>query len=749
MDRALRGRRSSDVAISAAELLVPKSGSHSLINPLRRSGSLRRSRTTPSSSLSLAAERELSALLRMATPDLRTAQQRGKGKAKAAFPSASSETLHPRTQSPRVTSCSFSQNQQPHVGAAAPEPCSSPPKTRFSSQNTNNATITYLSCDATRTRLNTIDRVQPTSDVNQQSDHNNNSNDPGLLSERPAQAGLRRQLANLKKDLSGQTGGEGLERSPAPTGRMSVALERCTLVPELKAFDQVLNRGLQTSRLRAHHQVIPDCEEEGGDTHRVQNEQDPPQVENAHESDVRSESQTAEEEEGQEEVSVWCVTGVCEAAGDNRREKTDKFQPAGDNQRGSQRPSSAPANHQPSELQRANEKSAPVPISSQPVPVSRYDDHSPPVSSPRRRPAEPASADRGSTVIAGASKEDDEAANQEEAVKGSTNEETEPVTEQSADDRSRNEQGKAESLTSSKSSTKNLPTSETRHTGTKPSDPNKSRPVRTLTNSENQELRRVVSISRNSKGAAGNHRGSPGTAAPSSQTGSSFNSSSLRQGERPSTAPSSQRSSINKAPDPKDSKDQKVSGTSVREQNRDLQKNPSIRKPVTKPKVQPEERMCRATLRALGQAGGGGGSISAPTTPFHKATSSSPLPSFARNTASSSFRCSQTSLAHPHSPHTGSKSSPKSPPKTSSPSPVTSSPLTRTGSVRVAKSSNPHNPSSSSPQSRSQSIRAPPHSPLHDSLAPPKGHLWNDSGTFSDKSAHSRDSGKSTRPNWR
>lgn len=275
-------------------------------------------------------------------------------------------------------------------------------------------------------------------------------------------------------------------------------------------------------------------------------------------------------------------------------------------------------------------------------------------------------------------------------------------------------------------------------------------------------MRRVVPISRTSRGASslvkrpekppGQQRGSSSTATP---TASNLSSTSVRRGEKPSTAPSSRRSSINKAPDPKDSKDQRVPGTqaSAREKNQDLQRKPSVRKPLTKPKPPPEEKMCRSTLRALSQ--GGGGSVSAPVTPLHKAAtpSSSPLPGFARSTASSSFRRTRTTLAPPApSPHTGSDSSPKSSPKTTS---SFAMPFTRTGSLRVpatSRSSDLLNPSSSSSSSsplRSQSIRASTRSPVHNSPAPPKGHRRTNSGNFSDKSTHSRDSGKSTRPSWR
>lgn len=798
-----------DEAGLLVELLTSKSGARLPLinshNPLRRSGSLRRSRNSPSSLPSVATERELSTLLGMGTPDHKIAQQRGKGEARTAFPSASPEPPLTRLHSPRVTTCSFSQNQQPQTGAMALQTHSSPPKTSLSAQNANHTTATYLSYNATQTRLNTINptnEVKPTSDTNQHSDHNNNGNDllelgfsaQGMLSDHQAQSGLRGELARMKKadqDLSGRIGDEKFEHSTATKGSMSVVLEKCTLVPELKAFDKVIHEGPHTSRLHGHHQddmVITDLEEEGVDTSQVLKAQNNSHIGNPEKFDVQISSSRREEEEGQEEkVIVWCVTGVCEAAGElthSDNTQTEKDQPGSDNQEGTQHYSSAPANRTPTEPQPANEKPVPVPISSQPVPVSRCDDPSHPVSSPRWHPAEPASANKGPTLTTGASEEAKDTANQEKDVEGSTNEKREAVTEQSTDDRTRNEtaschttnekteaasftNGKAESVTSSKPSNKSLPTSKTQPTCRKPATPNtasavnKSRPVRTLTNSENQGMRRVVPISRTSRGAPsqgkrpekppGNHQGSSSTAAPANVTVSNLNSTSFRQGERPSTAPSSRRSSIN---NPKDSKDQKVSCTqaSVRGQNQDLQKKQSFRKPLTKPKVQPEEKMCRSTLRALTQGGGGGGSISAPTTPLHKGTALLPLPSFARSTASSSFRRTQTTLAPPHSPHTGPDSSPKSSPKTTSSSitpPGTTSPLTRTGSLKASRSSDLHNPSSSSPLSRSQSIKAPPRSPLQDSLVPQKGHRRNDSGTFSDKSTHSRDSGKSTRPSWR
>lgn len=823
------------------ELLTPRSRPRSPLNnshlPLGRSGSLRRSRNSPSSSPSIAAERDLSTLLGMVTSDRKVAQQRGGGEDRTAFQSGSPESglrspgFFPQTW-PRnlsVTTCSFPQNQQTQAGEMAPQTPSSPPKTSGSPKNSNahHTTATYLNYDANQTEVNAINSankvtVKPTSDLNQQSDHNNNGRDRLSLglssqvtpSDHETHFDLRGETAQLNdnaeksradQDFSGQIISRDEKPSSANNGNMSVVLEKCMLVPELKAFDKITH----TNRLQGYHQddmIITDLEEEGLEKSKVQDAQNNSHIGNAEESDVfitetSSSSSQREEEEGREDkVVVWCVTGVCEAAGerthaDNTHAQTEKDQCTSDNHGGNEQASSAPANRTPSEPQPANEKPVPVPISSQPVPVSRCDDSPLTVSSTRWRPAEPASSNQ--ILTTNASEDAKEPANQGEEAEDSTNEKgnLETLPEQSTRESksktapcqttSENAEavsstnGKAEAATSSKPSTKNLATSKTRPAGIKHTTPNanKCKPIRTLTNSENQGMRRVVPISRTSRGAPflgkhpekppGHNRGSSNTAAPSSLNVANLNSTSLRRGERPSTAPSSRRSSIHK--DPKDPKNQKLPGTqaSAREQNQDLQRKPSIRKPLTKPKPQSEEKMCRSTLRALNQAGeggggggGGGSSISAPTTPLHKATtpSSSPLPGFARSTASSSFRRTHTTLAPPappHSAHSGSDLSPKPSRKTSSssnPSTGTSSPFTRTGSLRVpttSKSSDLHNlPSSaSSPMRRTQSIRAPPHSPLHDSLAPPKGHRRNDS--FSDKSTHSRDSGKAAKPSWK
>ncbi|TKS93269.1 FH2 domain-containing protein 1 [Collichthys lucidus] len=743
-----------DEAGRLVELLTPRSRPRSPLNnsPLGRSGSLRRSRNFPSHSPSMAAERELSMLLGMTSCEDNQQRGGGRGEARTALLSASPEPglkspgLSPQTRPHSATTCSSPQNQQPQTGQTASQTHSSP---RKSSLSANHTTAAYLSYDATQTQSNTIApankvTIKPTSDANQQSRHNNNDKDRlGLSLSNQETLSDHQPDSRSDPDFRGRVASSDEKLERAAPGNMSVVLEKHTLVPELKVFDTVASEG----RLRGQHQddmLITDLEEAGADESQVQKMSNETQIGNTDKSNVKMSSLQRDEDEGREEkVVVWCVTGVCEAAGeltlyDNAQ--TERDQSGSDNHGGSQQTSSTPTNRKPSEPQPANEKPVPVPISSQPVPASRCDDPSHPISSPRWHP----SANEAPTIATGAS---EEAANQEKVVEGSTNEKRDVETLQvqsSNETTNKNKEAasstnkKVELIPSSKPSTKNLPTSRTRPPGIKPAIPtaastaNKVKPVRTLTNSENQGMRRVVPISRTS-------RGTPSL------------------GKRPEKPPGNQRGpSIAHQQDPGPQGSKRPEGlrysASSQEQSQDLQRKPSIRKPLTKPKLQPEEKLCRSKLRAQAQGGagggvGGGGSISAPATPLHKApsSSSSPLPSFARSTASSSFRRTHTNLkppTPPPSPHAGSDSSPKT---SSIAPPVTSSPLTRTGSLRLSSTAS----TSSSPLTRSQSIRAPPRSPLHDSLAPPKGHRRNDSGTFSEKSTHSRDSGKSARPSWR
>lgn len=747
-------------------------------SPPGRRGSLRRSRNSPSNSPSIAAQRELSMFLEMASRDRKVAQQWGGGEARTALPLASHESalrsseLSPQTlaQSPSVTTSSSHEKQQPQVDQMASQSPSSPPKTSLSHTSLHKTTASYLSYDATQMPVDATNKVlvNPTSDSNQQFDYNNNGNNELNLgftapSEHHSPSDLRGKPTRINKaDLD-------FEHRTAATGTMSVVLETCTLVPELKVFNKVNQTSFNKVHHTSHHRgcnqddiVITDLEEEGMDKSSVQK------------SEISSSLSQKEEDEGRaEKVVVWCVTGVCEAAGElahsgDTHTQTEKAQCQVDNQGGNQQASSVAANSTTSEPEPANVKQVPVPISSQPVPVSRCDDLSLQASSPGWCLTKPESANEAPAFTTDASeKVKEEDVKQEEEAEGSTNEskDAETVLKQSTNHQSRNKatschkesselapstNDKAEVSTLSKPSPKNIHTTKTQPTGMKPttsnviSTPKKSKPIRTLTSSESQGMRRVVPISRTGRSVS--------SLGKRPETPTNLNGNSLRQRERPSTAPSSRRSSIHKIPDSKDAKDHKVLGTraSAREQNQEFQRKPYAQKASAKPTPQPEEKMCRSTLRALtlaGEGGGGRGSISAPATPLHKGTThpSSPLPGFARSTASFSFRQTHTMLI-PDSP----KSTPKKTTSSSVHPSGTSPPFTRTSSLRVSNTSRSLDVLNSSPSlNRYHNIRVGPNSPLHNSVTPPKGHRRNDSGSFSDNSTHSRDSGKTTRPSWR
>ncbi|KAM4536374.1 uncharacterized protein PAE49_021008 isoform 1-T2 [Odontesthes bonariensis] len=733
----------------SVELPVLKSRPRSPLNnyhsPRGRSWSQQRTRYSPSNSPSVAAERELSNLLEMSS-DHKVVRQRGSGDARAAFPPASSK-----------------------------QTLSKPPETP---ENTNRTTAD-LSSDDAQTQMNVFNNaskvtVEATSHSDQRADHSDSGNaqlglgfsSQATLLHPQTYSGSSRETDgtnNAGEVFSPQIGctDEKVELTTATKGNMSVVLEKRTLVPELKAFDKVtaLSSHQEVRCIRHPQQdlVITDLEGGAGDASQEQKVQNNSQeTENEEKPDVhdtRSSSQREENEEEEDKVIVWCVTGVCEAAGESAQ--TDQDLCGGDGQGGKPKTSTASANQSPSEPQPASEKSVPLPISSQPVPCK---DSSLPASSPRMHQS-------ASVGGAPASEEDQEPAGQgkeEEADQRSTAAPvpgaTRVTSHQTTKDVSSSD-GKAKPSPSSRLSTKNSLTSKPRVSGVKPSAPNRSKSVRTLTNSESQDLRRVVPITKTSRGAPPTHkqterpsaqsRSSAKTPVPSGPTVSNLNSASLRRGARPATAPSSRRSSTNRMPDSKEPKEQKAPGIQgfVQEQKQDSQRKPSIRKALTKPKTQTEEKMCLSKLRALNQ-GGGGGSVSAPATPLHKAKiPATPLPGFARSTASSSFRRSNTTLAPSLSPESSPKDSFRSTPSTTA-----SSAFTRTGSLRVSASSKSPDllaVPSSSPLRRSQSIRSPARSPLRNPPASPKGHRRNDSGSFSDKSNQSRDSGKSTKPSWR
>ncbi|XP_015248126.1 PREDICTED: FH2 domain-containing protein 1-like [Cyprinodon variegatus] len=703
-----------------------------------RSGNFQRSRRSPSSSPSLAAERDLSALLEKSN-DLRVPRQRGKEDTRKTSPSASSKH--------ELRSLGLSPSK---VLTVSPTHLAIP--SSRNEENTNDTDIIYLSLDS-KTEMNKEEiPIKSTSDSKQESELHDNGRSQPFPGFKGQETGWR-----IKSDdqiSSGQSSG-------AAKGNMSVVLEKCTLVPELKVFDSTTTQtGRDEDHCTDHRTMTTRLEEEGVD--KLQNDE---------KKSSRAPKEKTEEQEAK--VIVWCVTGVCEATGENAQPDTDGEGLNGENQQ----TSLITANQECSDAQLDCKGTESVPISSQPVSHFNNPDSSPglhpvkPASAepePQATKASPASGDPASTFdglvsaspgspTAEAPAKDQKTDNPETEEEKSTN--VVPCSEKKSDNRSTNRRtlkqktaedsstgGKTKRANSAKVSTKKLPNSNSGSTGMKPSNTTSTggRSVRTLTSSEDQSMRRVVPITRMNPGSSSRDRkdekpgaytrGSSRTAAHSGPNISTLNSSSTRRGERPRTAPSTQRPSTTKTPESKE----------LREQNQDSQGRPPVRKPLTKPKTQTEEKMCLSKLRALNQAGNRG-SVSAPVTPLHKSRSpsSSVLPGFTRSTASSSFRRTKPPLGASHS---SNSSSPKATPNTSSaPSAASSSPFTKTASSR----SKDPNVSSSSSLRRSHSNRSPAPSPRHGSLAPSKGHRRKDSGSLSDKSTQSKESTKASRPSWR
>ncbi|XP_054876271.1 FH2 domain-containing protein 1-like [Poeciliopsis prolifica] len=648
------------------DLLNPKSQSRSSLNtkhvPRGRSGKFQRN--SPFSSPSLAAERELSAMLEKSN-DLRVPRQRGKEDTKKHFPpiEPGGSGLSPTKVLPHLES-----------------------PTRRNPEN--------IDEDVNKDEV----PVNSTSDSKQQSELNNSGNNSSIpsfssdekLPNSPTESCLKNEADQTSRRQSAACS------TTAAKGNMSVLLERCTLVPELQVFDSTTS-----SQTGGGDSLTAGPEEQGAD--KPQNT-----------------SQETEKniEEQEVKVIVWCVTGVCEAAGENTPLHTEKDQQGGKTQREKQQTSSATSNNESSEAQADGQTTESIPISSQPVPVSRSNDpglHPIIPASPKPDPSLTAEAPEKANMIKSTDQKTDVAPGSEET---SDNTSINKKTLRQRTGESSSTGGKTKPETSTKNSTKKSLNSRTGNTGVKPSNTTSAggRSIRTLTISENHNMRRFVPITRINSGSSSRDKKPekpPANNRSSSRT-TGLNIPSPRQGEKPGTAPGSQRSGSTKTPE-------------SREQNQDLEGRPSIRKPLKKPKTQAEEKMCLSKLRALNQVGGG--SISAPVTPLHKSRtpSSSALPGFSRNTASSSFRRSKPTLSHP--PNAGS---PKSSPKNSSSS---------------SRATDLPNTSSSPTLKRSQSARSSAPSPLHSSLAPPKGHRRNDSG--SDKSIHSKDWSKASRPSWR
>ncbi|XP_061769337.1 FH2 domain-containing protein 1-like [Nerophis ophidion] len=549
-----------DKASMLLELLSPKSCSlsSSLCSPRTRTGSLRRSRHSSSTSPSLAIDRELTTL-GLATVN----HQKPTGSDSAPHTPPMTET-HPL----RRTTTKHAANLNDHP-----------------------------------TRDSQEDAI---SDLN-----NNGKND--LSSAFAAKASLSEPS---ERRISSAVGDDNVSTA---NNNMAVLLEKRSLVPELKGFNEVAAKAARWAEDMSHSSACLHGDQE----------------------DVAI---TDVQEDGDEKVVVWCVTGVCKAASEQI------VKPA----------SSALANHKPSKPKHST-NSKPEPIKSQPVPSSLLGvaPVTPPTTSDfATRPeaaGREATSQRSTNYNAARSTGD----NRKKAASCHVNREAAP--------------------------TKSLIT--TSKTRVKPKQ------VRTLNSTETQNMRRVVPISRT-------NRGMPSPQKP--------------LGEKPSTAPSSRRSSLFK-----ESKEQKLPGV----RNQDLQRKTPVRKP--------EEKMCRSTLRALG----GGASLSAPSTPLHKGTHPSSSPSFTRSTASSSIRRTHAALPQPNVP----KSAPLS----------GASSFTRTTFLGVTKTTSrptghPDPSSSSSSSSSSLLKKTESSSTPRDSLSPPKGHK-----RISSSSSSIKESAKPSKPGWR
>lgn len=270
-----------------------------------------------------------------------------------------------------------------------------------------------------------------------------------------------------------------------------------------------------------------------------------------------------------------------------------------------------------------------------------------------------------------------------------------------------------------------------------------SRPSRTLTATETQNMRKVVPITRQNRSSSSMRKVDKPPVHESTEPRRPFRDQSMpaRRGERQG------RPTRHSSLPPEDPRTPRGSTPSSSRWGRDsTQHRPSIKKTNAKPvrnipKPAPEEKMCRSTMRALAQAQAQGISEGGTAdSPDNTPKSSSPLPSFARNTVASSSR-SKKDL--PSAAITGTPS--KSLSRTSSQrlpggrtESVSSGPLPRSedklgGSIRRVQSVRVSSRSSDTP---------PPQSGREHSLK---------SSSFSDRSTPTRDtiSSRTSKPTWK
>ncbi|KAK6493200.1 FH2 domain-containing protein 1-like [Huso huso] len=184
------------------------------------------------------------------------------------------------------------------------------------------------------------------------------------------------------------------------------------------------------------------------------------------------------------------------------------------------------------------------------------------------------------------------------------------------------------------------------------------RAVRTLMSSENQNMRKVVPISRLSRSAsmAKKTERDPVRDSSSAEMKRPQREHSTVGNKNDQTARTPRHSSL-PAEEPKLHRGTPGQASSRWARDPMTRKN-SVRKPSAKPVrniPKPEEKMCRSTMRALAQAQAAS-EAGKPQTPTSTSKASGAAPSFARNTVASSSRKMKKDMASSSNPSTPSKS---------------------------------------------------------------------------------------------
>lgn len=252
-----------------------------------------------------------------------------------------------------------------------------------------------------------------------------------------------------------------------------------------------------------------------------------------------------------------------------------------------------------------------------------------------------------------------------------------------------------------------------------------SRGVRTLTSSENQGMRRVVPISKLPRSGS-SRRGDR-------HTDSSETRRPLRDQSTPARGRSEKatRTPRHSSMPPDESKGQRgLPGSAARWTRESTPRKSTIQKPSAKPLrniPKPEEKMCRSTMRALAQTQAQANSEN--TSPNTSKTISD-IPSFARNTVSSTSRTKKEPSTPSRSPSTLGRQAKQNKPTSSEERPPAAG-LRRVQSVKAASRSAYRSETPPPPASRDDQRKE---------------------SSFSEKSFPSRDlatTSRSTKPSWK